>query len=201
MGVHAVYIKACHQFGSAHQDIANADAAKATGEATDADSLPQQDDKALDYLLISHSLFTFSPKDRPRLCDATKSRGGLWLQSPHFPTDDKYGTGCTLSLSLACLFGIGEVAHNNNNQSGDAWTSLHVGDASFIVNMHIATCFAAIKSKLGQGPGPVAHTEFPPSSLAFPHVWAPQDESSKVTKFVSLISANTQHQVTDSSAG
>jgi hydroxymethylpyrimidine/phosphomethylpyrimidine kinase len=76
MGVQAVYIKGSHQFESAHHN--NADTDRATDEATD--SLPQQDDWALDYLLISDNLFSYIPKDRTSLCDAAESHGGFWLQ-------------------------------------------------------------------------------------------------------------------------
>jgi Phosphomethylpyrimidine kinase len=189
MGIQSVYIKGGHQFGSAQLETETTNMSTAL--------LPQQDDWALDYLLIYDSLFNFSPKDRPCLCDATESLRGLWLQSPLFFSEDTHGTGCTFSLSLACLLGISEDVHNSNNQPGGAWTNLHVGDASFIVNIHITTYFAASQGKLVRVPCPVSHAEFPSLSLAFPHVWVPQDESSKATKFVPWISDNSQQQSTD----
>jgi hypothetical protein len=133
----------------------------------------------------------FFPKDRPRFCDATVFWGGFWLQSPHFFSEDIHGTGCTLSLSLACLLGISEEVHNSNNQPGDAWTNLRVGDASFIFYIHTTTYFAASKCKLVQVPGPVSHTEFPSPSLAFPPVWLPQIKNGKATRFVPWISDNS----------
>jgi hypothetical protein len=116
-------------------------------------------------------------------------------------TDGAHGTGRTLSLSLSCLLGNSEEAHNSKSQPGGACTSLNMAGAYCLAKAYVTAGVAASPGELGQVPGPVAHKECTSPSLAFPHVCVPQDQSSKDTKYVPWISDNSQQQSTDLNTG
>ena len=90
---------------------------------------------------------------------------GVWLRVPKYNTENTHGTGCTLSSSIASAYAIGEYARQNNelyfSGANKAITAL---DACILAKAYVTAGIEAAV-KLGDGPGPVAHTQFPTSHL------------------------------------
>lgn len=145
MGVPAVLIKGGHTFSESSGTTPSS-----------ADSFAQ------DYFLSSES-----PADEPRLCDGD---GGVWLRSPRYDTEHTHGTGCTLSSAMASALALGEQERGlvEGKRQG-AISSIYAIDACCLAKAYVtAGIYDGVQ--LGQGPGPVAQTEFPSLYQHFPSV-------------------------------
>jgi thiamine-phosphate diphosphorylase len=78
-----------------------------------------------------------------------------------------HGTGCTLSSAIASALALGENERTKKESPKGATSSIQIVDACCLAKAYVS---AGIQRgvQLGQGPGPVAHTEFPSSSENFP---------------------------------
>jgi hydroxymethylpyrimidine kinase / phosphomethylpyrimidine kinase / thiamine-phosphate diphosphorylase len=141
---------------------------------------------AQDFFLSSQP----SP-DEPRLCD-----GGVWIRTDRYDSEHTHGTGCTLSSAIASALALGhqqqQLRHslssnsfNENNKDG-ATSAMQPIDACCLGKAYVAAGIARAV-QLGQGPGPVAHTEFPSSSHYYPRIaWNPTLRSSDIKPFRSM---------------
>ena len=143
MGVPAVLIKGGHIVES-------------NGAASTMDSYAQ------DYFLSSES-----PADEPRLCDGSR---GVWLRSSRYDSQHTHGTGCTLSSAMASALALGEQERQlADGERRGAVSSIYPIDACCLAKAYVtAGIYSGVP--LGQGPGPVAHTEFPSLHQHFPSV-------------------------------
>lgn len=141
---------------------------------------------AQDYFLSSQP----SP-DEPRLCD-----GGVWIRTDRYDSEHTHGTGCTLSSAIASALALGHQqqqlrqspSSNCNKESinDGATSAMKPIDACCLGKAYVAAGIARAV-QLGQGPGPVAHTEFPSSSRHYPRIaWNPTLRSSDIKPFRSM---------------
>lgn len=79
--------------------------------------------------------------------------GSFWLTSDRVDNSNTHGTGCTLSSAMAACLARGFDA----------------ADAIVIAKAYVTQGIHAAK-RLGQGPGPVAHTGWPSRADSFPWV-------------------------------
>ena len=110
---------------------------------------------AQDYFLSSAGLPT-----EPRNCD-----GGVWVRSLRYDTVHTHGTGCTLPSALATALAL---------RSTQWPTIADMADAIALAKAYVTEGIAAGVA-LGQGPGPVAQTNFPQSFQHFPRILADPD--------------------------
>lgn len=77
--------------------------------------------------------------------------------------------GCTLSSALATAFSLGENDRNQKEGQVGATSAIKLVDACVLAKAYVSN---GIKNavQLGKGPGPVAQTEFPSSSVDFPAI-------------------------------
>eukprot|EP01137_Pigoraptor_chileana_P033446 Opistho-2@24304 len=103
-----------------------------------------------------------------------------WLSLPRLATTDSHGTGCTLSAAIATCLASGAAGSNPNVGTGVA-SNISLVDAVVISKAYVWEGLRRAV-RLGKGPGPVAHTQWPrdPASIPFasahPPV-APAEES------------------------
>lgn len=81
--------------------------------------------------------------------------GSFWLTAPRVDSDNTHGTGCTLSSAAAACLALG----------------FDSADAVVIAKAYVTQGIRAAR-RLGQGPGPVAHTEWPSQADCLPWVTA-----------------------------
>jgi hydroxymethylpyrimidine kinase/phosphomethylpyrimidine kinase/thiamine-phosphate diphosphorylase len=144
MGVPAVLIKGGHSFSDSTDETGS------TGSY------------AQDYFLSSEP-----PADEPRLCDGNR---GVWLRSPRYNTENTHGTGCTLSSAMASALALGERQRELQDSSRQgATSSIYPIDACCLAKAYVTAGIHA-GVQLGQGPGPVAQTEFPSHYQHYPTV-------------------------------
>ena len=89
-----------------------------------------------------------------------------WLSSPRLPTSNTHGSGCTLSSAITALLARG----------------LPLLDAVTLAKAYVSQGIAAAE-QVGAGPGPVAHTGWPSSSDAMPHISASAEAGAAATSF------------------
>ena len=140
---------------------------------------------ARDYLIIRSSTTksTSTEKDR-RLCDAdvtvstsivegsssSTDEKGIWIESVRYDTVHTHGTGCTLSAALASALAIGEGARNGIADGG-ANMAMNIVDATCLAKAYVTAGIAHSQALDGaQGPGPVAHTNFPNAFQYYPTI-------------------------------
>jgi hydroxymethylpyrimidine kinase/phosphomethylpyrimidine kinase/thiamine-phosphate diphosphorylase len=146
MGVPAVLVKGGHTFSEPTDDTAVSSASYAQ-----------------DYFLSSEL-----PAEEPRLCDGNR---GVWLRSPRYDTEHTHGTGCTLSSAIASALALGEQQRElqETTQKQGATSAIYPIDACCLAKAYVtAGIYAGVQ--LGQGPGPVAQTEFPSLFQHYPTV-------------------------------
>jgi hydroxymethylpyrimidine kinase/phosphomethylpyrimidine kinase/thiamine-phosphate diphosphorylase len=156
MGVPAVLVKGGHTFSD--------QSSTGNDEASSSSSYAQ------DYFLSSET-----PSDEPRLCDGNR---GVWLRSPRYDTEHTHGTGCTLSSAIASALALGEQQRERQDADADTDTAVREGGATSAIYPIDACCLAKAYVtagiytgvQLGQGPGPVAQTEFPSQFQHYPTV-------------------------------
>lgn len=117
-----------------------------------------------------------------RLCDGTR---GVWIRNKRFDTNNTHGTGCTLSSAMASALATAHF-HSSNSCSDvvGAKKSILPVDAICLAKAYV-TAGIAESVQLGNGPGPVAHTESPNSDAYFPTVTL-NPESKKTPAFISM---------------
>lgn len=81
--------------------------------------------------------------------------GSFWITAPWVDSNNTHGTGCTLSSAVAACLARG----------------LDPTDAIVIAKAYVTQGIRAAR-RLGQGPGPVAQTEWPSRADCFPWVTA-----------------------------
>jgi len=116
---------------------------------------------AQDYFLSAHP--PASAEER-----LFESRQGIWLRSPRYKTNNTHGTGCTLSSAIASALALGEQQRSSSMVNVDGATSaIDLVDACCLAKAFVtAGIFHGVQ--YGQGPGPVAHTQFPSSFQHYP---------------------------------
>lgn len=118
--------------------------------------------------------------DEPRLCD-----GGVWIRTDRYDSEHTHGTGCTLSSAIASALALGHQQKQQQSSSSKdgATVAIQPIDACCLGKAYV-TAGIARGVQLGQGPGPVVHTEFPSSSRHFPRIaWNPTLRSSDIKPF------------------
>lgn len=117
-----------------------------------------------------------------RLCDGTR---GVWIRNKRFDTINTHGTGCTLSSAMASALAIAHYHSSDSCQNVvGAKKSILPVDAICLAKAYV-TAGIAEAVQLGDGPGPVVHTEFPDKYVYFPTVTM-NPESKKTPAFVSM---------------
>ena len=116
---------------------------------------------AQDYFLSNEA----SAKE-PRLCDGSD---GVWLRSPRYDTEHTHGTGCTLSSSIASALALGERERHLESSRRGAVSSISMVDACSLGKAYVTQGIHA-GVQLGQGPGPVVHTNFPNAAQHYPTI-------------------------------
>ena len=149
----------------------------------------KDDTTARDYLLVQSraaaATTTTTTNPERRLCDAdiamatlnaegqsssTTDTKGVWIESVRYDTIHTHGTGCTLSAALASAMAVGESARRGNVDGG-AYVAMNLVDATCLAKAYVTAGISGSQSLDGaQGPGPVAHTNFPTSHEHFPTV-------------------------------
>ena len=150
----------------------------------------KDDTTARDYLLVQSraaaaTTTTTTTNPERRLCDAdiamatlnaegqsssTTDTKGVWIESVRYDTIHTHGTGCTLSAALASALAVGESARRGNVDGG-AYVAMNLVDATCLAKAYVTAGISGSQSLDGaQGPGPVAHTNFPTSHEHFPTV-------------------------------
>jgi hydroxymethylpyrimidine kinase/phosphomethylpyrimidine kinase/thiamine-phosphate diphosphorylase len=118
---------------------------------------------AQDYFLSSERP---APSGEERICDGAK---GVWLRGKRWDSKNTHGTGCTLSSSIASALALGEQKRTESNEPEGATSAIGVVDACVLGKAYVAVGIQR-GVQLGQGPGPVVHTDFPSSYEHFPIV-------------------------------
>lgn len=160
---------------------------ESTHENDESQSTTADETTARDYLLIRSSKTTMennSEQDR-RLCDADVAvttsmiegtspftdEKGVWIESVRYDTVHTHGTGCTLSAALASALAIGESARCNGISDGGANMAMNLVDATCLAKAYVTAGISQSQALDGaQGPGPVAHTNFPNSFQYYPTI-------------------------------
>jgi hydroxymethylpyrimidine kinase / phosphomethylpyrimidine kinase / thiamine-phosphate diphosphorylase len=127
---------------------------------------------AQDYFLSRSNIDDEDDSDDydPRLCDGNR---GVWLQSRRYDTVHTHGTGCTLSSAIASALALGQVERRgpdcSTNPPRGSISSIQLVDACCLAKAYVT---AGIDQGvgLGQGPGPVRHTQFPQTHEHFPSI-------------------------------
>lgn len=91
-----------------------------------------------------------------------------WDVSDRWDSENTHGTGCTLSSAIASALALGEQERGVENPEG-ATCSIRTVDACCLAKAYVSAGIAR-GVQLGQGPGPVVHTEFPSSAEHFPTI-------------------------------
>jgi hydroxymethylpyrimidine kinase/phosphomethylpyrimidine kinase/thiamine-phosphate diphosphorylase len=129
---------------------------------------------AQDYFLsrgnsgnVNSEVETLTPERR--LCDG---QYGVWLRTPRYDSEHTHGTGCTLSSAIASALALGhqqrELSPGDTRVTG-AMKAMQQADACCVAKAYV-TAGIGKGQRLGQGPGPVAHTTFPSSYAHFPSI-------------------------------
>lgn len=189
MGCKAVLIKGGHS-------LSEKESTKSSIEKTKQEqkSICSIDGYSQDYFLSK----SIDAKADERLCDAATT--GIWIRSVRYDTIHTHGTGCTLSSSIASALAIGHQYREQGNSESGANSAIYDVDACvlgkayvtagidrgvqvstrkillygnsllfpFLLFSHILNASSIIK--LGEGPGPVAQTQFPSASEYFPTI-------------------------------
>lgn len=161
MGVKSVLIKGGHSLMEKQEEdlIAPDDVSATLGYAQD-------------YFLSSLP----SPEE-PRLCD-----GGVWIRTDRYDSAHTHGTGCTLSSAIASALALGHQQRSSSHRQG-ATSAMQPLDACCLGKAYVTTGIARGVG-LGQGPGPVAQTEFPSSYQHYPRIaWNPTLRTSDIKSF------------------
>ena len=126
----------------------------------------QQGKWAQDYFLSAASQEADTVPTELRLCDGVC---GVWIRSPRYDTEHTHGTGCTLSSCIASALALGEKERSSSSERRGALSSISAVDACCLAKAYVT---AGIHQgvKLGQGPGPVAQTEFPSLAEYYPSI-------------------------------
>mmetsp|Transcript_9995 Transcript_9995/g.13198 ORF Transcript_9995/g.13198 Transcript_9995/m.13198 type:complete len:578 (+) Transcript_9995:91-1824(+) len=129
---------------------------------------------AQDYFL---STSENSGNAEARLCDGNR---GVWLRSTWFHSEHTHGTGCTLSSAVASALALGEMQRSGTDRAG-AYSSIGLIDACCLAKSYV-TAGISQGVQLGQGPGPVAQTQFPSSFAIFSAIVQEPAQSTKPFK-------------------
>ncbi len=90
-----------------------------------------------------------------------------------------HGTGCTLSSVIASALAIGHQQRSLLESGSGAARSIYTIDACCLAKAYV-TAGVARGVQLGEGPGPVVHTNFPSTHQHFPEVALdPRDATNK----------------------
>jgi hydroxymethylpyrimidine kinase/phosphomethylpyrimidine kinase/thiamine-phosphate diphosphorylase len=169
LGVPAVLVKGGHTFSEPTDDTAASSASYAQ-----------------DYFLSSER-----PAEEPRLCDGNR---GVWLRSPRYDTEHTHGTGCTLSSAIASALALGEQQRElqETTDRQGATSAIYPIDACCLAKAYVtAGIYAGVQ--LGQGPGPVAQTEFPSLFQHYPTVAMNPDKDLPAFRPMKAFSNEQQH--------
>ena len=138
---------------------------------------------AQDYFLSSDIV---DPINK-RLCDGSS---GVWLRSKRYDSEHTHGTGCTLSSAIASALALGiqqrHFSSDNSIVTGEM-RAMYGIDACCVGKAYVSQGIGR-GVQLGQGPGPVVHTEFPYSSKHFPNICLnPADADPKPFRKMTMI--------------
>lgn len=175
MGVKSVLIKGGHSLAESKQN---------TPLSQDLNSTIGY---AQDYFLSSEGPLT---ADGERLCDGSR---GVWLRSERYDSPNTHGTGCTLSSAIASALAIGHQQRATGSaQSGTgAARAILPIDACCLAKAYV-TAGIGRGVQLGNGPGPVVHTEFPSSWRHFPTIALnPKIRTSDAPAFIRMQSSSS----------
>ena len=123
---------------------------------------------AQDFFVSSEPPLDASGKER--LCDGCR---GVWLRSTRYDSPNTHGTGCTLSSAMAAALALGHQQRALQQQDDSSGTgaarAIHVIDACCLAKAYV-TAGIGRGVRLGQGPGPVVHTQFPSTHQHYPSI-------------------------------
>jgi len=158
MGCKAVLIKGGHS-------LSEKESTKGSIEKTKQEqkSICSIDGYSQDYFLSK----SIDGKADERLCDAATT--GIWIRSVRYDTIHTHGTGCTLSSSIASALAIGHQYREQGNSESGANSAIYDVDACVLGKAYV-TAGIDRGVQLGEGPGPVAQTQFPSASEYFPTI-------------------------------
>jgi len=128
---------------------------------------------------------------KERLCDGCR---GVWLRTDRYDSDHTHGTGCTLSSAIASALALGHQQRDMvaATSGTGAARAIYAIDACCLAKAYV-TAGIARGVQLGQGPGPVVHTEFPSSDFTYPSiVLDPKARTSETPAFLPMAKASAK---------